>query len=111
MPRSSAAWARNGHDVALAGNGYFPSRSCFTRCRLTPRRARPSRVRVVCAVRGTECLGTVLTSQQMKRPVVALTMLLVGLLLPTSGGQATSRGKLRVGFVSTAGAVPTTRTL
>jgi len=47
----------------------------------------------------------------MKRPVVALTMLLVGLFLPTSGGQATSRGKLRVGFVSTAGAVPTTRTL
>ena len=47
----------------------------------------------------------------MKRPVAALAALLVGLCLPASGGHAASRGKLRVGFVSTAGAVPTTRTI
>ena len=47
----------------------------------------------------------------MKRSVAALAVLLVGLCLPASGGQATSRGKLRVGYVSTAGVVPSTRTL
>ena len=47
----------------------------------------------------------------MKRPTLAVAALLVAACLVATGGMATAKRQLRVGFVTFAGVVPTTRTL